>query len=768
MPVKTTRPLLLCALGLIAYTLVICSDIRSGRTFNDSYNVHVGQYPWAATTHSPEAQPLHWDQAHTFYPYLVFDRSFYQSGKVPLWNRYSFAGHDFAASGVNLFYYPMTWLFSLVLEPHRVLDALILSHIFFAGIAMLLFLRQFDLQYSAALLGAAGWAGNAFTLSWANLQLGLPLHALLPLSMLFLTLSLRRQSMRWGLVAGLALGLLALGSYPLFTSTSFLLIGSYGAAVVARQLWPGRSSVARIDGAAERTILSRAAGSIALLALPFTVGTLVSAVQILPFVELVSHSGRVNMTFDQLLEYRVPWQTLFHTIITNHVATFINVNNGINLIVTTPILVMSLLGFFHSNKREPVFFALCSVTCILFMIGTPVSWFFYKFIPGFDHLKPLGRIAFVNTFSLCVLASFGADWLFRRLSGPAVQGMVRLSGTTLALLLSLAMVAIVLVQQKLVAQAVLRSQPAKAEFLSPRTGIIDAALAEGAPENLRILAISPFWQGSQHLVWRLPAFNGYDSVTRPWIANAYLVVSGREVLDWSKRLYGALWVSFQSDSVRYDLLERIGVTHLMMKTPPTQLLARSTAAAVGSREPLQRRAPHVPNIHSVYSGQDGVLLKLDNPLPRAFLTLGQHIVTDDGAALAVFAEPSQDFRCAVLLIQSDLPGNEPNVSRTDCSSPGTAQIIEYDDNRLVIETDAKQDAWLVVNEGYAPGWHASVNGRAQPILRGNYMFRALWVTAGRSRVEMTFEPRSYVVGWWTSMATLAFMFACTILYRRHG
>jgi uncharacterized membrane protein YfhO len=52
-----------------------------------------------------------------------------------------------------------------------------------------------------------------------------------------------------------------------------------------------------------------------------------------------------------------------------------------------------------------------------------------------------------------------------------------------------------------------------------------------------------------------------------------------------------------------------------------------------------------------------------------------------------------------------------------------------------------------VSDTYYPGWQAYVDGKRVPILRANWMFRALELPAGAHTVEMRYEPTGQTAGW---------------------
>jgi hypothetical protein len=59
---------------------------------------------------------------------------------------------------------------------------------------------------------------------------------------------------------------------------------------------------------------------------------------------------------------------------------------------------------------------------------------------------------------------------------------------------------------------------------------------------------------------------------------------------------------------------------------------------------------------------------------------------------------------------------------------------------VTVTVNAPTAGWLVVNEAWAPGWRATVNGVETPVRRANFLMRAVRVGAGAQRVVMTYAP----------------------------
>ncbi|HWK98511.1 MAG TPA: YfhO family protein, partial [Parapedobacter sp.] len=92
---------------------------------------------------------------------------------------------------------------------------------------------------------------------------------------------------------------------------------------------------------------------------------------------------------------------------------------------------------------------------------------------------------------------------------------------------------------------------------------------------------------------------------------------------------------------------------------------------------------------------------------------------------------------------------KPLLDEGRLSRPENASITltSYRPDHLVYEYSAPRDAIAVFSEvWYDKGWKAFVDGQELPILRANYVLRALQLPGGNHQVEFRFEPRSYHLG----------------------
>lgn len=86
-----------------------------------------------------------------------------------------------------------------------------------------------------------------------------------------------------------------------------------------------------------------------------------------------------------------------------------------------------------------------------------------------------------------------------------------------------------------------------------------------------------------------------------------------------------------------------------------------------------------------------------------------------------------------------------SLKRLPALTDSTASISlkEYAPNRQVYEAVSTQPMLGIFSEIYYPhGWTATIDNQAVPIIRANYILRALEVPAGRHKIEFRFDPKS--------------------------
>lgn len=68
--------------------------------------------------------------------------------------------------------------------------------------------------------------------------------------------------------------------------------------------------------------------------------------------------------------------------------------------------------------------------------------------------------------------------------------------------------------------------------------------------------------------------------------------------------------------------------------------------------------------------------------------------------------------------------------------------VERHANSLILGTDIRKPAMLVIAEAYHEGWHAKVDGHEVTVQPVNYVQQGVWLPAGTQKVELRFWPPS--------------------------
>ncbi len=97
--------------------------------------------------------------------------------------------------------------------------------------------------------------------------------------------------------------------------------------------------------------------------------------------------------------------------------------------------------------------------------------------------------------------------------------------------------------------------------------------------------------------------------------------------------------------------------------------------------------------------------------------------------------------------QAVVDGSKFKLSGIAADSTASIKLVENKPNYLKYEAVAAANNLAVFSEIYYPaGWKATINGNDVPIIRANYVLRAIEVPAGSHTLEFTFAPASYTIG----------------------
>jgi hypothetical protein len=132
------------------------------------------------------------------------------------------------------------------------------------------------------------------------------------------------------------------------------------------------------------------------------------------------------------------------------------------------------------------------------------------------------------------------------------------------------------------------------------------------------------------------------------------------------------------------------------------------------------------------------VFRVPHPLSRVYAASGVR-VANGPATYGSLLDPAFDLRGEIVLPSG--VGHPPTPG-----FDGDVAVLSDRPDRLQVSARADSAGYLVVLDGYAPGWRARVDGRAAPVLRANAAFRAVPIPAGRHLVDLAYRPRSLWLG----------------------
>ena len=72
--------------------------------------------------------------------------------------------------------------------------------------------------------------------------------------------------------------------------------------------------------------------------------------------------------------------------------------------------------------------------------------------------------------------------------------------------------------------------------------------------------------------------------------------------------------------------------------------------------------------------------------------------------------------------------------------------MSYENEKVVVEADATNDAIVLLSDVYYPGWKCRVDGNPTEIFIADFLFRGIHLTPGHHQVVFSYEPASFIWG----------------------
>lgn len=705
-------------------------------------------------------QVLYWAlPSLQFVPWRVLVNDALRQGHLPLWTPLLGMGAPLMANLQSAVFYPPN-LLALLLPPQIAVSVLAVSHLSVAGVGMVRLARHLGLKdFGAAIAGlsfclsgylaARLWfvtINNALAwLPWIVLAASF-LPSVPPLPNGASSSGRAGQGVRPILILSALIALQLLAGHAQSSFYTLLITAAW-------VLWHSFAPARRVPAT---HLVAQTLRALAVFGLAIVFALCLIAVQIIPTYELLRQSPRANAAeYDFAMTYSLwPWR-LFTFVVPNFFghpadhnywgyATYWEDDGYMGLLPLIFAAYALFRRFFrHREKTNQnsvvIFLLLLALVSVVLALGknTPIYPFFYFYIPGFNLFQAPARLLIGYTFALSLLAGIGADmWqtsehkrYWARLGIAGSLAMTGLGGAGMFMVTdsrastfasSVAGAAVTAV----VAFILILTQPlhpnrwpwAALVFIALDLGLAavrlnpttDTELYRLQPANVPASGRIYQYAGDEYRVkfqefFRFRSFDDSDPQTlRNSLLSNLSALSGIPSANNFDPLLTARYVRFVEAMERLPRLLDLADVRTLVK--PLQIITpRSTLTT---------------SLRVVYAAR---------------------MAPDEASAFAVVTAPAFD------------PDAEAVLEPVESSPIGLA----LDPNRFTARVALDRDGYVVLSDVYYPGWRVFVDGQSQPLLRADYLFRAVAVPRGRHTVTFEYAPLSVTAGLVISLAALA-------------
>ncbi|MBL8131119.1 MAG: YfhO family protein [Anaerolineae bacterium] len=700
-----------------------------------------GLFFWRMLT-SAEADQVSFTQGDfsgQFFTFAGYQYARFAQGEVPLWNPYNNGGLPFIADTQAAVFYPPR-LLTLALAnlsggwTYHALELEALFHVLGFTLLMYAFARRLTGSPFGGLTAAiiAGYGG--FLTGYPLLQLAiLEAGVWLPVAALGIVEATAAPRLRYSylLWTGFALGMSWLAGHP---QTSFFLT-YFLAAYFGFQVFQRRATALQwLTGTAWFGVVALG----------------IAAVQLLPGVEYLSRTTRVDFGFDAK-DNGFPLHDIVQMIMPGVVSLWSPLYVGVTG------LILALIGVWR-RRRDAWFWGIVALLALLWGFGGNAAVFpaLYSILPGLRFFRGQERAAYLVVTALAILAALGITAL-----GRWDAEREHLAGLRLRLALNrsvygaLALTALVFMSW--IGSANAYGRAFSAITLAAAAVVVCYLLISAAVTRQRRAPL--LWGIILTLVFEVFTVNmNHDAVVDPLQPQEQVAVSAPPPvasvladLDGVFRVDGLRGLTANYGSL-YGLQDIRGISPLWLAGPyaivegslPDERAWELFAVRYVFSDWMELPVPS----EIVETGPDafGVvnLHRLSAPRPFALILYDTWITADDAEALTVLADPAFQPRRTIIL--------ETPVA-LESGEPTPAQVASFAPERIVIVTDARARGALSIALPYYPGWTAQLDGEPVDILRAYGALSAVIVPPGRHTVELLYNPMTYRVGLILSLIT---------------
>ncbi|MBN2384108.1 YfhO family protein [bacterium] len=686
-----------------------------------------------------------------FYYHAFFIKENLLAGQLPLWNPYYYCGHPFLANPQTFVFYPVTLLYALFSLP-LAFNYDVIIHVFIAGIGMMCFVRYLTDSRPAALASSIIFSFNGYFMDKIHAGHLTMIHtaALMPWILYCLERFIRTRRIGSLLATGSVFGLQILGGEPQNSYYTALMIVLY---IITR-------SATLLKTESKKSVFRMLFKS---LLIPMVACGL-SAVQLLPSLEFVLLSDRSSHSFEFatlmsfgpefFLRFLIPTPTPLMGYDYWEMSCYLGVLA----------IMLILVGLLFSRDRHLVFcFALISLFAITVLTGkySPLYHAYFSCLPGISFFRIPARCLILLVLSASVLAGLGVQYLLEKpLSRKHYLGI---QCGFLVLLLCLfpatRIFSLSLFSHDIVMAALWITGAFITFFCVYR---INSCQWKSA-----LIVLFLYCNLAITYSATIPLINE-NNLTRPTPVEQYFLDNpgfdrvGSGIDSIRGMMFHCFFINGYSPIVLADYFHFI---HEMADLPVP--IRKFTLSPALFDEELVFSSRILGLKYAVVRTLDGHKIA-SSPvvIPRFYLVPEMQIISDRETQKRVLKDPNFRLEQSVILdSQPETFAFKHELTVQPVKENGIV-VTDYGPNRIMLDTTNSRYSFLVVNDLYYPGWVSWVDDEKQPVLRANFIMRAVPVPPGQHIVSLVYRPYSFQLGAALTLLTLCFLITFSVVHFR--
>ena len=690
-----------------------------------------------------------------------------ESGGLMLWSPYGFFGLPYASTPQSEVFYPLNFFFSLFGPERGVVYDIVLHHLFFL-LTFYLALRRIGFKEETSLIGSVGFGFSGYLISLTLIPLFLRTVAWLGVLIICLNESLKAKWFRWSLLLGLVVALQVLG-------------GEYQ---VAGMIWLLALGVVMF--APERRAWSRDFPRVlGVMALGLVVGVILSMPQIALTGELFPLSNRAGgMNPSEGLLWALSPSKLSSLLIPNFVLPlsagqywklgfFNSFSYFFSHYLGVVLLLLVIFSFAGPNKLRVLFWWILAGFGLVMILGNSLSVypFLYKYLPGLNLFRfPEKFFLFLN-FGFVLLAVYGYDFLSGRKWFFPLGSWFCLSAAVIIFLwllahplkiqelgLNYSAVAEDFYRRNILRVSgfflmglglILRVGRMKPGWLALGLGLVLFGDLYFAHHGLNPVTTKDFFRPNLY-IWDMQT-REKDQIVPPRI----FTISPPEQELWLDQMKSPmLFFKDYQNALEGQWAVYFGLNKIWWAGTfyPADVNKYQKLIEETNYPQKDNSYPHRGLLILARSGvkylyyRDRGFSRILVAFPRAAVYYQARAFSSQDQVIQLWSAP--DFPAEQVLLVESGPGGEEAAAGSLKSEP--ARMVEYQNEKVTVEAEAKEPGWLLLLDSFYPGWKAEVDGHPVEIFRADGFFRAVKIPAGKHQIVFNYRPAILKKSVWIS------------------